>query len=100
MAEKYTSEQRESLVSAYRMSGQTQNKWCRENGVCRSTLGKWLKNEEAKPVIQQNWIPVQIKSPVCQASIVIEVGKCKIKVDEGFSKALFKEIVEVLMTVC
>jgi len=99
-AAKYTAEQRDKLLSEYRASGQKQNQWCKENGISKSTLSKWLKDAAGKTKTEQNWISTQIVIPQSRSTLVIEIGSCKIKVDESFSKQLLAEIIKVLVAVC
>jgi hypothetical protein len=97
---KHTAAQRKKLVSEYQTSGQAQNEWCKENGIGKSTLSKWLKDAIDTPMVQQTWARVQINSADSKPVLVIKIGNFKIQVDEGFSKTLLTEILEVLVTVC
>lgn len=100
MAVKHTVEQRKALILEFKSSGKTISDWCKERGIGKSTLSKWLKDTAYKPKPEQNWIPVQINSLEIKDTLTIEIGRCKIKVDASFSKPLLAEIIKVLVAVC
>lgn len=47
-------------LEQYRSSGMTQEEWCRENGISRSSLRYWLKREKTDPANCTQWLKVTV----------------------------------------
>jgi transposase-like protein len=46
-----TAAQRQECLDALRASGQTVNQWCNQNGLHRTTVYRWLRQEEKSQVV-------------------------------------------------
>ena len=74
-----TAGQRQEIIDAYKASGKTVSKWCEENGMHRTTVYRWLrqdaksivkttKSKQKKPETQRaeptkiKWLPVTNKN--------------------------------------
>lgn len=98
----YTAAEKALLLKAYKSSGIGKKQWCKENAIGLSTLSRWLQYETKKDKSQpaQNWIPVLVAAPEAASTLEIQVGKCKIAVDNKTNKELLAAVLAIVVEVC
>ncbi|HWL13552.1 MAG TPA: IS66 family insertion sequence element accessory protein TnpB [Ureibacillus sp.] len=90
----------EQRIADYKSSGQSQAKWCEDNGISYHQFGYWKKRLKDQHTEKANnsWIPVIIEEPKptrCE-SLLIKVGSFSIEVNSGFNSTLLTEVIKVL----
>ena len=98
--------ERETLVTAYRTSGQTAKEWCCANGLKPNQLKYMLRRERAgknNSLISTRWLPVEVSTPapgIHNEALLVRVGEACVEVKPGFDPTLFSGVVQVLLTLC
>lgn len=96
---RYTREERERILSAYRSSSQTQKGFCREVGLPLATLGQWLSRSR-QPDDTGKLIEVSLPTALTNAaaaSLAIELpGGIVVRIAAGTSASWVREIIHVL----
>lgn len=97
----YSAVEKALLLEKYKTSGAKKTQWCAENVIGLSTLERWLKQEKKQTQLQpkQNWIPIEVISEK-SSSLEIQLGKCKIIVDNTTDKNLLAVVLGVVIEVC
>lgn len=97
----YSAAEKATLLEIYKTSGVIKKQWCTENAIGLSTLDRWLKQEKKQTQSQskQNWIPIEV-IPEKSSSLEIQLGKCKIVVDNTTDKNLLAVVLGVMVEVC
>ena len=90
-----------TITEQWRSSGQSQKKFCEENGIKLSTLHYWmkhLKKTEADEVSVRDLVCISIPvTEEAEKAITIEIDKrFRISVQRGFCKETFREILAAL----
>jgi hypothetical protein len=90
------------LLEAYKTSGIVKKQWCKVNAIGLSTLDRWLKQEKKQTQLQpkQNWIPLRAITPKPSGEIEIQLGKCKIVVNNTTDKKLLAAVLGVMVEIC
>ena len=102
-----TKQERINLVTQFVASGQSQVRWCREQGIAASTFSKWIKEYKSTPE-EIKFVPLCPKkstlvTPDAEAitienTILIEIGSCKMHVPEKMAMTLLVQAMEVSHT--
>ena len=98
----YSKTEKTLLLETYKSSGKKKKQWCQENGLGLSTLERWHQQEkkQTRPQPVQSWIPVMATAPEASKVLEIQIGKCKISVDDKTDKKLLADVLSVLVEVC
>lgn len=102
-----TKQERINLVTQFVASGQSQVRWCEEQGIAASTFSKWMK--EYKNTSEEiKFVPLSPKKTVAvttvadptfvENTILIEIGSCKMHVPEKMAMTLLIKAMEVSHT--
>ena len=96
-------QERLNLVTQFIASGQSQITWCKEQDIPASTFAKWVKeykgtSEKMKliplsPKKSSNTIPTNIKAS--ENIVLIEIGPCKIYLQEKAAMTFMPQAMEV-----
>lgn len=95
MRKQYTAEQRERLVAEVRRTGESVRVVAERLGVTASSAYLWMKGAGAAsspPVFAR---VVRATLPAGR-SLVLEVGRARVRVDAGFDADLLREVVSAL----
>jgi transposase-like protein len=97
---RWSKEQRQEMIAAYRQSGMTRLAFCREHGLGYGSLSKWLKEEaggsdvpkmmEAVEISPLAWMKEPVMAEVCFAD-----GR-RVRVMSGCPEALWRRMMEVM----
>jgi hypothetical protein len=95
----------EKRIANFRLSGQTQEKWCEENNLTSNQLKYWLSKIEGSKAEKRptpKWVPIVVEEAddVSNDTLEIKVGTVSIEVKPGFSPSLLAEVVKVLKSTC
>jgi transposase-like protein len=93
MRKRYTAEQREQLIAEVR-AGETVPIVAARMGVGASAAYLWMKEARAasKPMFAR-LVPA-VRSP--SSSLVLEVGRARVRVEAGFDPELLRQVVTAL----
>ncbi|NMD72857.1 IS66 family insertion sequence element accessory protein TnpB [Bacillus sp. DNRA2] len=91
----------EQRIDDHKSSGQTQAKWCDENGISVYQFSYWKKRIKDQHIGKENnsWVQVVVEdsNPAQhESSLLIKVGSVSIEVNSGFNTSLLKEVIKVL----
>ena len=94
MRKQYTAEQRERLVAEVRKTGESVRVVAERLGVTVSSAYLWMKEAGAPsaPVFAR---VVRATAPAGR-SLVLEVGRARVRVEAGFDAELLREVVSAL----
>jgi len=92
-------------IEAYKLSGGTSVKaWCKLNQISPQSMYQWMKRLQMEPInvapSSTQWIAVE-PSDVCEKTtslLIVTLGDVSIEIKEGFNRALFKEVLQILQT--
>ena len=91
----------EQQVKGWRNSGLTQDQYCREHGLKKTTFFYWRRKLDQTPR-KNSLVPVSITSqevlpanPV-PSGVSLKLRGCLIQVDKGFDQKTLLELVQVL----
>jgi hypothetical protein len=89
---RFTQQERESILVAFKTSGMTKVDWCKQHGICLHTINNWLYDKTGKYNSQTlkpiNWVPLKISQPLPNPefpSLRIEMYGLSILVEPGTS---------------
>ena len=103
----WTADEWQELVKEQQQSGQTARAWCIAEGInyraflCHARKQISGQSEETADEIPSGW--AQAKSPETEpipCVLRIEVGGCRIEVEQGFDPALLAEVCAALRSLC
>jgi hypothetical protein len=96
-----------AIVAAYKISGQHQTEWCRDNNVNLNNLRSWLQKEKKTiPEIPTaaktcQWLALNLPAPAAgEQHLTIHIGQASLEVSPGFDPQFLTDVVSVLRTVC
>lgn len=101
MPSKYSDFEKQSYLTAYKISGKSKTQYARENNIPEATFRAWVKEENSElfGAIDLNTEaisnPVQIKESKKTTRFFCE--NIKIELQENYDKTLLRKIVEVLI---
>jgi transposase-like protein len=99
MRKRYTAAQREQLIAEVRSTGETVRVVAERHGVSASMAYLWMKraggssSSSQAPVFARVVPAAVVKKKI---AMVVEVGRATIRVEEGFSATLLREVVMAL----
>jgi hypothetical protein len=102
MAGHRTDDERRREVEGWRASGEGVGKYAARRGYSETTLRKWIRAEDARPVVAAplglvRLVPRSaIEVATKEAELVVEVGAARVRVRSGFDPALLRGIVLAL----
>lgn len=94
--------ERETLVAAYRASGQSAKEWCFANGLRLNQLKYMIRKERTRKSntpVSTRWLPVEVSTSapgIHSEALLVRVGEAYIEVKPGFDPALLQDVVRVL----
>jgi len=84
-------------VDRCQAEGISQAAYCRQHDLVVHQFGYWHRKLSVRPTA--NWLPVEIKQPIEARSIDLVLGGDRIvRVTEGFSATLLKQIIVAVET--
>ena len=90
------------VVATQKKSGQTQNKWCKENNVNIHTFRYWVgrlnRTAQIEPSSAPIWAavtPESIRQPSTSLLKVV-LGNVTIEIEKGFDAGLLKDVIKAL----
>ena len=95
MRKRYTAEQRERLVAEVRKTGESVQVVADRLGVTASSAHLWMKKASAAPSAPVFARVVRAPAPAGR-SLMLEVGRARVRVEAGFDAALLREVVTAL----
>ena len=83
------------------MSGEGVRQYASRRGYSETTLRKWIRAEDARPVVDQpalvRLVPRSaVEVTEREAELVVEVGVARVRVRRGFDAALLRGVVLAL----
>ena len=79
----------------WQASGMTQSEYCRHHHLTFKTFNNWIHKTQAPQTGLIKFMPIE--APASTASLEIKVGdQISIKLESGFNKKLFQEIIKAL----
>ncbi len=95
---RYTKQYKQELITKFKASGQSKNKFSKENNIGIATLHRWLEDETA------TFVKVETKQEIMSVNksdiIKIEYGKFKIIVDSNTNEDLLCKVLKSMVSVC
>jgi transposase-like protein len=75
----FAAAEKAALLKSYQNTKKSRKMWCEENGICPSTLHRWIRQEKSSltPQPLQNWVPVISTAPAQSKVLEIQIGKWK-----------------------
>lgn len=95
---RYSQEERDSLLKAYKCSGKPQKQWCEESGISLSTLRRWLKNGSKAEKI--TWSPVNVIRTEEENTLELQIGKVRINIGVKADMELLEKVLRTVMPLC
>ena len=100
MARIYSNEEKEEYLAQYHASGKRKTEFARENNIPEATFRAWIDNEnnsmygriDFERINNQESKVTNIVRP-----IIFMSDKIRIELQEGYSKELLKNVIEVLL---
>jgi transposase-like protein len=92
----YTAEQRERLVADVRKTGESVRVVAERLGVTASSAYLWMKEAGAAASSAPVFARVVRATPPAGRSLVLEVGRARVRVETGFDADLLREVVSAL----
>ena len=90
-------------IEAYKLSGESNVKtWCKLNQVSSQSMYQWMKRLEVETInvapSSTQWIAVEPSnaSEKTTSPLIVTLGEVSIEIKEGFNRALFKEVLQIL----
>jgi transposase-like protein len=92
-------QQWEARIAAFRDSGLSGARWCKEQGIKPHQFYYWkAKLSATQPEKPAGWLKVEVSEPL--VSIAVRIGAATIKVEPGFDPELLAEVVSALTGTC
>jgi len=92
-------------IEAYKLSGESSVKtWCKLNQVSSQSMYQWMKKFQMETTnvspSSTQWIPIESSSvnEKTKSPLIVTLGDVSIEIREGFNRALFKEVLQILQT--
>lgn len=101
MAGHRTDDERRREVEGWRASGEGVRQYAARRGYSETTLRKWIREEDARPVVGQpalvRLVPRSaVEVTEREAELVVEVGVARVRVRRGFDASLLRGVVFAL----
>lgn len=100
MANTYSEQEKQTYLSAFRLSGKTRTAFARENNIPEATFRAWFNAEQQ---IHFGTINIERETDITAAPkipkqvTIFSSENIKIELREGFDKDMLRKIVEVLI---
>lgn len=98
----YSATEKIALLEAYKTSGLSRNQWCKENGIGRNTLQRWIQKERnlenAPPV--QTWVPVITIAEAKSDLLHVQIGPFTVAVASNTDLKLLASVLKVMKDLC
>ena len=88
-------------VKDFKSSGSNLSAWCREKGICKSSIYPYIKKykNQVEPV-EQKWGEISIPKSIERSPISFKIGAITFDIKSGFDKEMLNDILSVVMKLC
>ena len=95
---RHSPEDRRTLVSIWRASGQSQSRFALEHGVAQSSFSKWVARYTPAPMARPTFATVEVVDERPTPNLVVHLGSTglRVEVPPGFDNEELRRLVGAL----
>ena len=93
---KYSKEEKEQFIEAFKNSGLSIASWARKNGLPISTVPRWVSKHDKKSKHSKDVKFIEIKTTQAGKTLKMEIGAVNIVVDRYTDLKLLAKVIKVV----